>query len=378
MKTQARGATVVYGGSVGSEGKGAIVGNLVRRFQYRSAICSFMTNAGHTFKDGDEQIVVQQLPVSIIDPKIETICIGPGSAITIAQLYKELELYSERYNVEGRLRIHPRAMIIEEDDVETEQKLTKRVGSTMKGCGAALARKALRHPTVRLARDTVWLKPFIADTTEIVNDAINLGGGVMVEGSQGFDLDINHGIAYPECTSRQCTPQQTLADCGIDGSLVTRSVAVLRTYPIRVGNVIEDGQQVGYSGTYGANELSWAEITERSGSPVPLEERTTVTQRVRRVFEMDWERLKYMGKVCRPTDIALTFVDYLDASLYGQTDWNNLVRVPVVQKFFCAVEDTVHAPINILKTGPDDAHTAKYHNLSGWVQSFQEFRHRTY
>lgn len=378
MKTQARGATVVYGGSVGSEGKGAIVGNLVRRFQYRAAICSFMTNAGHTFQDGDEKIVVQQLPVSIIDPKIETICIGPGSAITISQLYKELELYSEKYNVEGRLKIHPRAMIIEDSDVETEQKLTKRVGSTMKGCGAALARKALRHPSVRLAKDTVWLHPFLADTTEIVNDVINFGGGVMVEGSQGFDLDINHGIAYPECTSRQCTPQQTLADCGIDGSLVARSVAVLRTYPIRVGNVVEDGQQVGYSGEYGAKELSWKEITLRSGSPVDLEERTTVTQRVRRVFEMDFNRLRYMGKVCRPTDIALTFVDYLDARLYGLTDWNTLLAVPAVQKFLCDVEDAVHAPVNILKTGPDDAHTAKYHNLSGWAMKFIDFRNKTY
>lgn len=370
MKTQASGATVVYGGSVGSEGKGAIVGNLVRRFQYKAAICSFMTNAGHTFQDGDDQIVVQQLPVSIIDPDIESICIGPGAAITISQLYKELELYSDKYNVDGRLMIHPRAMIIEDEDVETEQKLTKRVGSTMKGCGAALARKALRHPTVRLARDTIWLRPFLADTTEIVNDAIGAGYGVMVEGSQGFDLDINHGIAYPECTSRQCTPQQVLADCGIDGSLVARNVAVLRTYPIRVGNVVEDGQQVGYSGTYGGKELSWDEITARSGSKERLEERTTVTQRVRRIFEMDFNRLAYMAMVCRPTDIALTFVDYLDKSIYGESDWQKLVANEKISRFICDVENATNAPVNILKTGPDDKHTATYHNLSPWQTTF--------
>jgi adenylosuccinate synthase len=324
------GATVVFGGQAGSEGKGAIVGYLARKRKFHAAICSFMTNAGHTWiGDNGEKVMVQQLPMSVVGPDVDKLLIGPGGAITPLQLEKELnDLDARGFMASERLRIHPRAMIIEQEDINYEKDATKYLASTSKGCGRALARKVMRSNgnmesidqlavPVRLAREVSWMRPFIQDTTVIVNDIINQGGSVMVEGSQGFDLDIHHGISYPYCTSRGCTPQQTLADCGISERLAPEVIAVLRSYPIRVGNIVEDGEEVGNSGPFGGKELTWEEVTKRSGYPTPLEERTTVTGRVRRIFEMDFARLEYMVNVCRPTVFALTFADYIDHELAG-------------------------------------------------------------
>lgn len=346
-----RGACVVFGGQAGSEGKGAIAGYLSRKYAWGAAICTFMTNAGHTWVGDDgTEVVVNQLPISLVGTP-GLLLIGPGAAITESFLEREINAFDPDFGVSKRLRIHPRVMIIDEEDRQVEAEATKRIASTMKGCGAALARKVMRGPTVRLARDVPWLKEFVADTSEIANQVINRGQGVLVEAAQGFDLDINHGADYPHCTSRGTTPMQVLADCGIDGRLVSRSFAVMRTYPIRVGNVVEDGVQVGYSGPYGAKETSF----ELLGVEPEL---TTVTRRQRRIFEMDWARAAYMSMICRPTDIALCFLDYLSANVRGQTDPGYLDRGPAgefVHRLERAVQRKTYAPrVSLGKTGQRD------------------------
>ena len=258
------GVVVVFGGQAGSEGKGAIVGYLARKYKWGAAICTFMSNAGHTWMDDDDsKVVVSQIPMALVADveHIPLLLIGPGSAITPEILERELNKYA-CYNVADRLRIDPRAMIIEEMDRLVEGKATKHIASTMKGCGSALSRKVMRGSTVQLARDIPWMEAFIAPTVDLANDVVNRGGGLLVEGSQGFDLDINHGVAYPYCTSRGTTPMQTLADCGVDGRLVSKSIAVVRSYPIRVGHVIEDGVRVGDSGPYGTREVSFEQLVE--------------------------------------------------------------------------------------------------------------------
>lgn len=353
----ANGITTVYGGQVGSEGKGAIVGYLARRFNYKAAACTFMTNAGHTWVNGDEKIVVQQLPVSIVASHIEHLVVGPTAAITLIQLEKELNQYGEKYNVDARLRIHPRAVIIDPIHVQMEQETTKRVGSTMKGCGAAIGFKALRHPNTRLARDIPWLEPYITDTSVLLNKIVQQGGGIIAEGSQGFDLDINHGIQYPNCTSRQTTPQQLLADLGLDMRDVVRNVAVVRSYPIRVGNIHEDGIEVGNSGVFGGKELTWEEVTKRSGYPTPLTEVTTVTQRTRRVFEIDFARLGYMDLLTKPTDIALTFADYIDYGMLGMGGTlSTATRIwPKLDEFiYDIIKATSYGEVSMVKTGADN------------------------
>ena len=349
------GATVVYGGQAGSEGKGAIVGHLALKGDYMASICSFMTNAGHTWMgDNGEKVVVQQVPMAVVNPEIPKLLIGPGSAITLNQLMDELQtLEAGGYDVERRLFIDPRAMIIEDFDAEKERGDAKYLASTMKGCGAALARKTMRQQDVRLARDVAWLAPFLFDTVECVNDLLEQGEAVLVEGSQGFDLDINHGIEYPYCTSRQCTPMQVLADCGIAHTWVARNIAVLRSYPIRVGNVVENGVEVGNSGPFGGSEISFEEIARRAGTTDDLSEYTTVTKRKRRIFELDLQRIARMVQVTRPTDIALTFADYIDASIKDKTSVNDIdIKV---YEFLNAIRQATGTVVSMIKTGAKES-----------------------
>ncbi len=361
MSRNELGNTVIFGGQAGSEGKGAIVGYLARKYEWAAAICSFMTNAGHTWVgNSGMKVVVQQLPMAVVNPEIPFLLIGPGSAITLTQLWSELyALDMQGLNASGRLRIHPKAMIIEHEDAEYEHRETRYLGSTAKGCGRAVARKAMRSKDVRLARDVRALAPFIVDTTMLVNTIMDNGNHVLIEGSQGFDLDLNHGIEYPYCTSRGTTPAATLADCGIATSRIQNTIATIRSYPIRVGNIVEDGKQIGYSGPMGGEELTWQQITERSGSPVGLEERTTVTKRVRRIFEIDIERLKYMVQVTKPTMMALTFADYIDHRIHDVTTYDfktklNWTLPRPVDRFVARIEDTLNVPIDLIKTGEKD------------------------
>lgn len=353
-----QGAWIVFGGQAGSEGKGAIAGYLARKHEWGAAICTFMTNAGHTFVDGDEEVVVQQLPMAIVSPSVEHLLIGPGSAITLPQLEKEIEAYDRDYDVVRRLRIHPRAMIIEDIDQAWEEENLQYIASTAKGCGSALARKVRRSQNVKMARDVEWLAPFIADTTMIANDVIDNADRLLVEQAQGFDLDLNHGVSYPYCTSRGTTPMQIMADIGVDGRLVMRSIAVVRSHPIRVGDV-----EGGTSGPYGSEETDWDKISAQAGKDV--EEITTVTKRVRRVFEPDYDRLSVMSQIARPTDIAFTFADYVDPEIGGASGdkrsvrWAN--RSSKLQKAIFDVEkavsrSTARPRVRLVKTGPDNSH----------------------
>ena len=357
------GGVVVYGGQAGSEGKGAIVGYLARRFKWGAAASTFMPNAGHTFVDGDEKVVVTQLPVGMVSPSVKRLVIGAGSAIDLDKLEEEIQKYDADYDVASRLLIDERAVIVTDDHRAWERKNLEYISSTAKGCGAALASKASREQFVTLARDIPWLKNVATvreHTSDFLNEAINMGQGVLMEQSQGFGLGINHGYQYPYCTSRECGPDQICSDLGISGSLVSKRIAVVRTKPIRVGNT-----ENGYSGDMGSEELDWNHVSGEAGREV--QEITTVTKRVRRVFDFDREAIIRMARVTRPTNIALTFADYVDGSILGagQGDFKEaghaLVKFsPALSRFVFRLEkDLVRssgsAPVSFIKTGPDNS-----------------------
>lgn len=357
------GVTVVYGGQAGSEGKGAIAGWLARRYIWGAAVCNFMPNAGHTWVSGDEIVVVNQLPIGLVGEHVGWLMIGASSVLNLDRLFEEIDRYNVMYNVSARLRIHPRAQIMLGEYIDWETENLRYIASTAKGCGAAIAAKARREQGVRLAADVPELSPFVdPDFDETINDLVNDGGAVLVEQAQGFDLDINHGVSYPFCTSRQTTPTQICADLGLSERLVTSSIAVIRTHPIRVGDV-----EGGTSGGYGSKEIDWAQVSRSADRQV--QEVTTVTKRVRRVFEFDFQQIKHMSRICRPTTVALTFADYLDPDIFQLTQERyreaklpfTSISEPVASFIFKleqALGRATYLPrVQILKTGPDDAHT---------------------
>ena len=374
--------TVVLDSQAGSCGKGKFIGYLAKADNVDVAINNFMSNAGHTWiSEEGEKVMTQHLPTSLVNFETSLV-IGPGAAITPKILFDEILHYDVGLR-DRKIIINPRAVVITEEHRKTEAEIL-RSGSTFKGCGASQADKVMRQAMLfgefwdkmcndsfewgsefsRMQRIENWdyIKEHIVvmDTMMYINDAIDNGKSVLIEGSQGCDLDINYGLAYPNTTSRQCHAGQLVADCGISPKLVDDIVMIMRPYPIRISNTTNltdaDGNTiVTSSGEYdGAEEITWDIIKERCGAPADMEfgEITTVTKKPRRVFEMNWDRLRYVTKLNRPTMIALNFAQYIDWGAYKCRDYKSLPQA--VLDFIAKVEEVTGVPVKLIGTGPNN------------------------
>jgi adenylosuccinate synthase len=206
-----------------------------------------------------------------------------------------------------RLAIDPQAMIVEDVDRTLENEALKKISSTAQGVGSASSRKIMGRGgasiPVRLAKEVDELRPYICESQEILERAYLRGERVLLEGTQGTSLSLHHG-EYPFVTSRDTTIAGCLADAGIAPTRVRRVVMVCRTFPIRVG---------GPSGPM-TLEITYEELAERSGiriGELKEAEKTTTTKRQRRLAEFDWKQFQRSVFLNGPTDMALTFVDYL-------------------------------------------------------------------
>ncbi len=213
--------------------------------------------------------------------------------------------------------------------------------------GTATSRKVLRtaaDPKVRLARDIAELTPYVRETREILDDAFSSGSRILLEGTQGTGLSLHHG-EYPFVTSRDTTVSGCLAEAGIAPSRVRKIVMVCRTYPIRV-----QSPENGTSGTL-ANELDWEEIARRSGlraGELRSAEKTSTTKRDRRVGEFDWALLRRAASLNGPTDVALSFVDYIDANNKNARRFEQLTEDTI--HFVEEVERVAAAPVSLITT----------------------------
>ena len=313
---------VLLDGQWGSTGKGKLAGYLALKHDLNVIACDFQTNAGHTFRDGSFEAIVHQIPSGFVN-KDAILAVTPGASITLDYLFREIEMFQD-YDIANRLVIHPNAMVITEEHAAEEGRSTKFIASTMKGCGAALAAKTMRK--AKLAKDEPKLDKFIGDTSSLIIGCIKAGGTVLAEGAQGFDLSINHGTAYPFVTSRDVTTCSILNNCGVPPTYVGDVYGSLRTFPIRVGNVIENGVTAGYSGPWhaGQKELTWKELELLSGSEKSLSELTTVTKRVRRVFTWSPVQFRRFLDMCGPTHLFVNFINHINASDYGKRLYSDL------------------------------------------------------
>lgn len=274
--------TIVLDGQAGSCGKGKICGYIAQKDNIEISTNNWSSNAGHTYvSDNGKKLIVSHLPMAMINSNTK-LCINAGAIITPEILENELIKYKDIIG-NRKIYIHPRAMIIKEKHREEEKQKIKS-GSTFKGCGAALSEKIMRLPEVELTKDYynnfsdyTKSKIEIVDTSIILNQSQN---SVLVEGSQGSDLDINYGLDYPNVTSRQCSASQLIADAGISPFKVKDIIMIIRPYPIRISNKTNIGFDI-YSGDYaGSKELTWEEIQKRCNSNIKLQEYTTVTKKL--------------------------------------------------------------------------------------------------
>jgi adenylosuccinate synthase len=166
-----------------------------------------------------------------------------------------------------------------------------------------MGRGGKSDPPVRLAKDVPQLRPYIGNAQLVLEQVLLPGQRVLLEGTQATSLSVHHG-PYPYVTSRDTTVAGCLADAGIAPKRVRRIIAVFRPIPSEFRGV----------GALPAGEVSYEELSQRSKISIDElkgTELTTTTGRQRRIGEFDWEQLRRSCVLNGPTDIALTFVDYL-------------------------------------------------------------------
>lgn len=298
-----RNVDVLVGGQYGSEGKGQVAAYLSKEYELLVRVGG--PNAGHKVFEEDKPYTFHLLPSGTRSSEANLL-IGAGAALRMDVLRREIAECRVDYQ---RLSIDPHAIIITEADCNWEMKrLRETISSTAQGTGRAAIRRIERKSGTILAKDLKELKPFIRSGVEVIERVRARGGKIQLEGTQGTGLSLLHGH-YPFVTSRDTTAAACLAEAGIAPTAVRKVIMVCRTYPIRV-----QSPEGGTSGPMSA-EITLEELSQRS--KIPLEElkrteRTSTTNRMRRIAEFDWHQFQRSSTLNGPTDIALTFADYFD------------------------------------------------------------------
>ena len=308
----------VVGGALGSEGKGVIVNHLAGRYDVHVRVGA--PNAGHSFYHQGRLWKMQSLPCGWTNPDAWLV-IGAGGVVAPDLLMSEINAVREVMpEIDDRVVIDGQASVLSEREHKEEGgvngEMHRRIGSTGEGVGAARIGRIRRDPTqFSLAHDLVGkheIGRYVRHRTAgWITGLLHAGRNVLLEGTQGSGLSLIHG-PWPFTTSNDCNAAQMLADVGLSPFLLTRLLLVCRSYPIRVA---------GNSGPL-YKELTWEEMSRRLGKPV--EEKTTVTKKIRRIGEWDPELFRKSVQLNLPTDLVLTFADYLNPADEGKTSWGEL------------------------------------------------------
>ena len=319
---------VVVGGFFGDEGKGKIVSYLAIKDNVDMAVRTGAVNAGHTVVYNGKTYKLRVVPSAFVNKRARLL-IAPGALIRLDIFYREVK----ETNTRNRVSVDYNTGVITEEHVEYEVNdpyLSKTIGSTKQGVGAAMVDRVLRR--LRLAKDYTELREFLTDIPLTVNEALDEDLNVLIEGTQGTFLSLYHGT-YPYVTSRDTTVSSILGEVGVGPKRVDEVILVFKSYVTRVGCGPLDG------------ELSRQEA-ERLG----LVEYATVTGRVRRVapFNMDYARRAIM--LNSPTQIALTKIDVLYPQARGVREYSKLPREARV--FIEMVESELGVPVTLIGTGP--------------------------
>ena len=327
--------TVVVGGQFGSEGKGKVAHYLAREMNARIVVRCGGPNSGHTVIDeqGNARIF-QQLPTAAILPGIK-LAICSGSYIDLEILFREI---NETHVDVGRLFIDPDAVIITRElkAHETQSGLIGRIGSTGSGTGAAVAARINRKTALLFAKDIPELTPFTANVPEILRNALDHQERIIIEGTQGFGLSLLHSPYYPFVTSRDTTAAAFLAETGLSPIDVDDVVLTIRAFPIRVA---------GNSGPL-VDEINWKKVTAEGEHCQSIDERTSVTNCVRRVARFNPEIVLMAIEVNKPTKIVLNHLDYLCSA-------NVRNRNQIIHDFVRRTETSIKRNIEYLGFGPN-------------------------
>jgi adenylosuccinate synthase len=331
-------ATVIVGAQWGDEGKGKIVDLLA---QDSDLVCRYQggPNAGHTIVVGDETYKIRALPTGIVRGK--TCVIGNGCVIDPEVLIAELDEFERRGHSTENVFVSGNAHLIMPWHIAIDSASEKRlgklaIGTTRRGIGPCYADKAARigirvqdildpkilrqKIEVALAEKNLWLervyetkpfelgevagrleehaqriRPYVADTSLLVDRALKEGKSVLFEGAQATLLDLDHGT-YPFVTSSNPVAAYAAVGVGIGAKRLDKVLGVSKAYVTRVGEGPFPSE------IEGDDQEKMRELGGEYG---------TVTGRIRRCGWLDLVALRYAVRVNGIDQLALTKLDVL-------------------------------------------------------------------
>jgi adenylosuccinate synthase len=331
-------ATVIVGAQWGDEGKGKIVDLLA---QQSDVVCRYQggPNAGHTIIADGETFKIRQIPSGVVAAR--TCVVGAGCVVDPEVFLGEVDELEARGCSTADVHLSGEAHLIMPwhvaIDRATERRLGKlQIGTTRRGIGPCYADKAMRlgirvqdlldpkilrqKIEIALAEKNLWLervygeapfeledvagrlegyaqriRPFVGDTSLLVDRALNDGKEVLFEGGQATLLDLDHGT-YPFVTSSSTLAANAAAGVGIGPNRIDHVIGVAKAYVTRVG-----------AGPFpteiqGPDQARLRELGGEFG---------TVTGRERRCGWLDLVALRYAVRLNGMTSLALTKLDVL-------------------------------------------------------------------
>ena len=327
-------ATVIVGAQWGDEGKGKIVDLLAQSSDF---VCRYQggPNAGHTIVRDGETFKLHHVPSGILyEGKISVI--GAGCVVDPRLFVEEIDALEARgVSTEG-LRLSGNAHLIMPwhvaSDSASERRLGRlQIGTTRRGIGPAYADKAARlgirvqdilDPKIlrqkfetalaeknrlldeplepgdladRMEECAARLRPYIADTSLLVERALKASQKVLLEGAQGTLLDLDHGT-YPFVTSSNPVAGAAATGIGIGPTRIESVIGVAKAYVTRVGEGPFPTE------IEGPDQARVRELGEEYG---------TTTGRERRCGWLDLVGLRFAARVNGMTSLALTKLDVL-------------------------------------------------------------------
>ena len=382
-------AIVLVGAQWGDEGKGKATDLMGSDVDY---VVKFNggNNAGHTIVIDGEKYALHLLPSGILTPTCTPV-IGNGVVIDLEVLFHEIDDLEARGVDTSRLLVSANAHVIPSYnrtlDKVTERFLgSRRIGTTGRGIGPTYADKMNRtgiriqdvfdegilRQKVEAALDVKnqvlakiynrraveadevvqelrsyaeRLRPMVADTSLVLERALDAGSNVLLEAGQATLLDVDHGT-YPFVTSSSATAGGACTGSGIPPTRVSRVIAVLKAYSTRVGE-----------GPF-PTELhdDMGELLRTTGA-----EFGTTTGRPRRCGWLDTVVGRYATRVNGVTDFVVTKLDVL----------TGIERLPV-----CVAYEVDGVRHDSMPVNQSDFHHAVpvYEYLEGWVEDISGAR----
>ena len=319
--------TVIAGGFWGDEGKGKILSYVALCDKLDFCVRTGSVNAAHTIVFKDKRYALHMVPGGFVSEKCRLL-IAPGANVHVAQFLKEVE----ETNVKNRIGVDNQSSIIEEKHSLQDKSSAhlKGLGTTGWGVGPAIEERVRR--TAKLAKDVPELQPYLTDVAAEINNSLNNGKKVLLEGTQGLLLSLFHGT-YPYVTARDTSASAICSEAGVGPTRVDEVIVVLKAFVTRVGT----GPLPGEISKQEATERGWFEI---SG-----------TGRDRRAAPFNFELAKKAVMFNGATQIALTKLDCVYSECKGAKTCSELSKE--AREFVGKVEKQTGTSVTLIGTGPD-------------------------